>query len=141
MVSDTGLVTFQKNGTAIITATIEGNPISTTCVITVKGSPATNTDIMISPDKNYILESKDQIYEVYLYKNDVKQADAFTFTCNTNAVPMGCYGFTTVDDNHFRVWNELRCTTSYLTISCTSGTNTRTFDIYLRGAWLNDNAG
>jgi len=140
-VTDMGLVTLKKNGTCTITATIEGNPVSTTCGITVKASPATNVDIMISPDENYILESEDQIYEVWLYENDVIQGDTFTITCDTRAVPLECYGFTQVDGNHFHVWNKLRCITSYLTVNCVSGTNTRAFDIYLRGAWLNDNAG
>ena len=140
-VDDTGLVTLKKNGTCTITATIEGNPVYTTCAITVTASPATNTGIMISPDKNYILEEQDQIYEVYLYENDIKQADTFVITCDVNAVPFECYGFTQVDDNHFHVWNKKMCITSYLTINCVSGTNTKAFDIYLRGAWLNDNAG
>lgn len=139
-VNNAGLVTLKKNGTCTITATIEGNPVHTACVITISASPATNTGILISPDRNYILEGKSQIYEVYLYLDDVKQPDDFTVTCDVNAVPIECYGFTQIDDNHFEIWNKLRCVTSYLTINCVSGAYTKTFDVYLRGAWLNDNA-
>jgi hypothetical protein len=140
-VNDTGLVTLVRNGTCTITATIEGNPVHAACTITVTASPATNTGIIISPDRNYILEKEDQIYSVYLYENDVQQPDSFLITCDVHTVPIECYGFVQVDDNHFHIWNKKRCVTDKLTVSCDGGSSIRAFDVYLRGAWLNDNAG
>lgn len=143
-VNTTGLVTLKKNGTCTITVGIQDNPITNTCAITVKTSPAINTNIKIAPDINYILESKSRTYTVYLYENDVIQADKFAITCNRNAIPAANYTFTQINDNSFTIKNILRDVSSYLTITCVTGTGgntiTKTFDIYMRGAWLNDNA-
>jgi hypothetical protein len=139
-VSSTGLVTFVKNGTCQITVNIEDNPASDTCNVTVKHTPAVNNYILVSPDENYILEDETKTYTVYLYKNNAVQTDIFTFACGANSVPAANYAFTAIDDNSFSVKNVLRCVDSYLTITCTSGTNVKTMNIYLRGAWLNDSA-
>jgi hypothetical protein len=104
-------------------------------LLVVSGSPAINNSIMITPDKNYVLEGSTQLYAVYLYRNDVIQADTFTIVCNGNAVPATSYSFLQTDGNHFSVLNNLRDLNSYLTIQATSGSNIKTFDIMLRGAW------
>jgi hypothetical protein len=138
-VNTSGLVTLKANGTCTITAGIENNPVSDTCTIVVKNSPAVNNNVVISPSTNYILEGKSRTYTVYLYENDVVQADTFTITCDAHTVPAANYTFTP-SANGFVIANVLRDVSSYLTITCTSGTNTKTFDVYLRGAWLNDPA-
>lgn len=134
-VNSSGVVSFNQNGTCVITASIENNPASDTCTVTVTGTPSTTSDIMISPDQNYILEGLSQEYSVYLYENGVQQVDAFTITCENNDVPTTSYTFEQTDDNHFTITNVLRNVSSYLTIECTNGVVTETFDIYLKGAW------
>jgi len=138
-VSTTGVVTFVALGTCTITATIEGNPLTDTCSVVVTNSPAVNTYIVITPNENYILEDDIKTYHVYLYENNAIQADSFTITCNRHSVPSTSYTFTTIDGNSFSISNILRDVDSYLTISCVSGTYTKTIDLYLRGAWQNDN--
>ena len=134
-VDDDGVVTLGAVGTATITGTIEGNPESDSCAITVSELPADNDEVRISPEKNYILEGTTQTYTVYLYTNDVAQADVFVITCNGNSVPSTSYTFTQTGNNGFSVVNTLRDDSSYLTITCTAGLNVKTFNIYLRGAW------
>ena len=137
-VSSSGLVTLVANGTCNITATIEGNPANDVCPITVSATPVLNSDIRISPDTNYILEGVTQTYAVYLYEDDVIQADTFTITCNRNSVPTRNFTFTQTDDNHFTILNSLRDSSSYLTITCTVtglGGLVETFNFYLHGAW------
>ena len=134
-VSTNGLATLVTTGSCIITANIENNSTSASCVISVSGSPTVNNEVTITPDKNYILEGSTETYSVYLYKNDVIQADAFTITCNGNSVPSTSYTFTQTGANSFTISNILRDVVSYLTIQCVSGAETKTFNIFLRGAW------
>lgn len=135
-VSNSGLVTMIANGSCTITASITGNPASATCSVQVTATPTVNVDVAIAPDKNYILEGVTQTYTVYLYENGAQQADAFTVTCAPNGVPAASYAFAQVDGNTFTIENKLRDVVSYLTVTCVSGLNTKTFDVYLRGKWI-----
>jgi len=134
-VSTSGLVTLVANGTCNITATIEGNPANDVCPVTVSGTPVLNSDIRISPDTNFVLEGATNTYAVYLYEDDVQQADAITIVCNRNNVPAINFTFTQTDVNHFTILNSLRDSSSYLTITCTVGAVVKTMNIYLHGAW------
>ena len=122
-------------GSCVITASIFNNPVSDTCAIDCSLAPVPNFDVVIDPDKNYILEGATQVYSVYLEENDVQQADVFTITCDGNSVPAANYAFSQTGDNEFTITNNLRDVSSYLTITCVSGVNTRVFNIYLRGGW------
>jgi len=135
IVSTSGSITFVATGSCTITANIEDNPTSASCAVVVSGSPTVNTDTRITPNTNYVLEGSTRSYTVYLYEDDIVQADAFTITCGANSVPTTSYTFTQTGANAFSIANELRDVSSYLTIQCVSGLNTETFDIYLRGAW------
>jgi len=139
VVSTDGLVSFISAGSCTITATITGNTVGDTCMAKTTLTPAINAYIVFTPNENYVLESDTKIYSVYLYKNDVIQADTFTITCSPNDVPATSYIFTQTDGHGFSISNRLRSLDSYLTITCTSGTETIDFEIYLRGAWQNDN--
>lgn len=130
-----GCVVLKATGSCVVTANIENNSVSASCAITVSGSPAINNTVKITPDKNYVLEGSTTTYAVYLYKNDVLQADTFTISCNGNAVPSTSYTFLQTDGNHFSILNNTRDLNSYLTIQATSGSNAKTFDVMLRGAW------
>ena len=133
-----GLVTLVANGTCNITATIDGNPATASCAITISATPVLNSDIRISPDTNYVLEGANRTYAVYLYENDSIQADTFTITCNGHTVPTANYTFSQTDANHFKITNILRDSSSYLTITCTVtgiGGISETFNIFLRGGW------
>jgi hypothetical protein len=134
-VSNAGLVTMVSSGTVGITAKIVDNPTSALCTVTITENPTTITDILISPNKNYVLESDNRTYEVYLYKNNTKQADTFTITCNPNTIPLTSFTFEQIDGNSFKITNTLKNLESYLTITFVSGTNEKTMNIYLRGAW------
>jgi hypothetical protein len=137
-VSATGLVTFIKNGNCTITVNIVDNTTSDTCSVTVKATPAINNDVVLNPNINYVLEGVTQAFTVYLYEDNAIQTDTFTYSINARSVPATSYRFLETDGNHFSIVNVLRCVDSYLTITCTSGANIKAFDIYLRGAWLND---
>jgi hypothetical protein len=140
-VSASGGVNLIKVGNCVITTAIKDNPTSASCeiIVTTSGSSYTDTQVIISPTTNYILESASAIYSVYLYENGAKLANTFTITCNPNTVPSANYTFSQTDGNHFSIINKLRDLNSYLTITCISGINTKTINISLRGGWLNDN--
>lgn len=142
-VSASGLVTFVANGSAVVTAGTLSNVVSASCLVTVENAPTVNAEIVISPNRNYVLESTSGSYTVYLYENGIQQVDVFTITCNGSNVPSTSYVFTQNNDNTFTVQNILRDTSSYLVITCETGspvTNSKDFVVYLRGAWLYDNA-
>jgi hypothetical protein len=140
-VSGSGLVTFNSLGICTITASVEGNPASDTCSVTVTNSPIINNEILINPNTNYILEGLSQIYSVYLYENNVQSSASFVIACSGSDIPSTSYNFVQSDGNHFTVSNILRNVNSYLTITCTTGSvvATKDFIIYLRGAWQFDN--
>ena len=134
-VNVTGLVTFKSIGNTTITANIEDNPASSTCTVITTATPAVNSDVVMSPETNYIYEGNKRQYSVYLYENGVAQTDEFTITCNPNTTLSENYIFTQDDENHFTVSNVLREVSSYLTIVCVSGSNSKSFNIYLKGVW------
>lgn len=140
-VSGSGLVSFIALGTCTITASVYNNPAEATCQVLVTGSPVINTEILITPDKNYILEGSSREYSVYLYENNIQSSASFVMSCSGSNVPSTSYSFTQDDGNHFTVSNILRNVDSYLTITCTTGSviTPRDYIIYLRGAWQFDN--
>lgn len=139
-VDSTGKVTFLLAGSCTITANIEGNPTSDTCSVVVTPTPTVNKEIRLSPDRNYVLEGATQAFSVYLYENNVQQADKFTITCNPNIVPAANFTFTVSGSsvNNFTIQNKIRDLNSKLTITCVCETESisKDVDIYLRGAWL-----
>jgi hypothetical protein len=139
-VSASGLVTFNNIGNCIISASMIGNPASDICWITVTASPIINTEILISPNMNYVLEGSSRTYSVYLYENSIQQADSFTITCDSGSVPAANYIFTQTDGNHFMISNVLRDLEHHLTVQCTTGSVVppKDFYVYLRGAWQFD---
>jgi hypothetical protein len=139
-VDSDGIVTFISTGSTIITASVENNSASGSCLITTTASPVTNKIVRLTPNENYVLEGDTKAYTVYLYEDGIQQADTFTITAQGNSVPSTSYTFTQTGDNSFTIKNTLRDINSYLTINCITEdlSVTKTFDIYLRGAWLND---
>jgi len=140
-VDDDGLVTCNALGQCEINVYVKNSSTFTTSWITVTATPENNYEIVITPDTNYVLEGQEREYTVYLYENNIQQADTFVIECDANTVPSANYTFTGGSVvNRFKVVNDLRDLTSYLTIQCTSGSYTpKEFDIYLRGAWLHEN--
>jgi hypothetical protein len=134
-VNSSGLVTFNSNGSCVITVSLSDNPEEDTCNVLVTDTPSDNRAIVILPDKNYVLEGVTQSYSVYLYINGVQQPDNFTFTCNPNDVPEDNYTFTAVNGHNFTISNIKKDVSSYLTVNCVSGTDTRDINIELKGAW------
>lgn len=135
-VSSSGLVTFVATGTATITAKLENNStVTTTCTATVVGSPVDNYVVIASPDKNYVLESQEQTWSVYLYKNGTQQSDAFIFSLDSNGIPSSNYTYTVLDSNSFKIKNNKRYLEDVLEVSCVSGIYSKNIIINLRGAW------
>lgn len=140
-VTSAGLVTLNSIGNCTITATVEGNPAHDTCNVAVSNTPVNITEIRLTPNTNYVLEGSTRDYTVYLYNNNIQQADTFTITCAGNSVPSANYVFAQTGANAFRISNLRRDDLSYLTVSCTSASAlyTKSYDIRLLGAWQHDN--
>lgn len=135
-VNATGLVTFIATGSCSITCSLSNNvSISDTTSVTVGASPVDNYQVVISPNKNYVLEGQEQVWDVYLYRNNVQQADAFTFSMDSNTVPSSNYIFTVLGNNSFKIKNIEMFLTDNLEITATSGLYSKVIGISLRGAW------
>jgi hypothetical protein len=139
--SGSALVWFNSNGSCTITSSIHGNSASATCLVIVSASPIANSEILIIPNINYILEGDSQTYSVYLYENNAQSSGSFVITCSGSNVPSTSYTFSQTNGNHFTISNILRDVNSYLTVTCTTGSviAPKNFNIYLRGAWQFDN--
>jgi hypothetical protein len=98
-------------------------------------SPVDNYQVVVSPDKNYILEGQEQTWLIYLYKNNVQQADTFSFSLDSNTVPSSNYIYTVLGDNSFKIKNIKMFLTDNLEITATSGLYSKTIIVSLNGAW------
>jgi hypothetical protein len=132
------LLTLGRTGTAVVTGALSGNTgIHAHVNITVSSSSSNIYQVVIDPNKNYILEGKTQAYTVYLYTNGVKGSETFTFSVNAGTVPSDHYAFsyTATPGNAFSVENKEMFLTDHLTITCTSGSYTGSIEVNLRGVW------
>ncbi len=135
-VNSSGLVTFVATGSCTITCSLENNStVFDTTSVTVGASPVDNYQVVISPDKNYILEGQEQTWLVYLYKNNVQQVDTFIFSLDANTVPSANYTYTVLGNNSFKIKNIKMFLTDNLEITATSGLYSKVIPVSLRGAW------
>ena len=135
-VNATGLVTFVGLGSATITCSLLGNDsVSDTCSVSVVSGVVSNYQVVITPDTNFILQGETQIYNCKLYLNGSLQSDVFTFTLGATTIPSTSYLFTVIDGNNFSVKNIKKDLSDTLTITCTSGANSRVIDILLKGVY------
>jgi hypothetical protein len=136
-VNSSGLVTFIAEGTAMITCSLANRTsVNDTCAVTVTdGVPVDLYQVRVSPTTNYILENETQIYTVYLYKNNVQQADAFVFALDANTVPSDHYTYVAINGNSFGISNLEMFLTDTLDVTATSGVYSKVMSITLKGAW------
>lgn len=135
-VSSGGAVTFVSDGSAIITAAMKDNSsVSDSCSVVVSETPATVYQIVYSPTQNIVLEDENVTWEFTLYKDGVAQADSFVFTLSPNTVPSSNYQYIVIDGNSFAVQNFERYLNDVITVTATSGSNSVSLDISLRGKW------
>jgi hypothetical protein len=104
-------------------------------VVASSGSPITTLEVRVSPTDMFVLQGDVTDYTVQLYSDGVLQGDAFTFAVTNVNVPSDRYLFHVIDGNSFSVTNVRMYLNTTLDILCTSGTNTRTLNILLKGAW------
>jgi hypothetical protein len=136
------LLTLGTTGTAIVTASLDGNTgIHAHLGVTVTGSSSNIYEVVINPNKNYILEGDTQTYNVYLYLNGIQQANKFTFGVDARTVPVGdfAFSFSASPGNTFTVENIAKCLTDYIVVTCTTTVSAVDYigslKIYLRGTW------
>lgn len=135
-VNSSGLVSFISQGSATITATMENNSsVYNTCSVLIGTSPVDTYQVVISPNSNYVLEGLDVTYTVYLYKNNVQQADSFVFSIDSNDIPAYHYTYTVLGNNSFKIKNNKMFLGQTLDITCTSGAYSQIISVHLRGAW------
>lgn len=134
--ASTGVVTFVATGDCVLSCALLNNGSITDSIdCNVSLSPLTNYEVKISPEDNFILEGQEVTYTVALWLNGIEQIDGFVFDLDANGVPSASYTFTRADNKHFKVKNNIKYLNAPLKVSCTSGTVSRIFEIYLRGAW------
>lgn len=135
-VDSNGLVSFISDGTCVITCYLKDNQsVYDTCDITVTSLPVSEYQVVISPLKNYVLESSTETFNVTLYMNNVPQPDTFVFNLSSGTIPSNNYVFTVIDGNNFSIENVEKFLLDVLTIECVSGIHSKSFEINLRGLW------
>lgn len=132
----TGLLTMIGIGGCEIMCAITDNPaVFDTIIVTCSGAPVLDYEVVITPDKNYILQSDTQIYDVRLWLNGIVQSNTFGFTLNTNTVPAANYVYSVIDGNHFSIKNIKMFLTDSINVNCVSGGFSKSIDINLRMAF------
>lgn len=136
-VNSSGLVSCLSAGSTVITCTLAGNSsVYAQCSLQVIATPVSNYEIKLSPNVNYVLEGKSEVFTVGLYLNGVLQADTFTFSIgNIGNVPTSNYTFNVYGGNSFAIVNNKKYLAEPVEVVCVSGMHTQTFGILLKGAW------
>ena len=94
-----------------------------------------NSETIISPDINEILEGDTETFKIQRYINGVKQNDIYTITAEN--VPSEYFSLTIIDGNSFSITNIKEYSKTALTISCYNQTtkDTTNLDLWLVGGW------
>ena len=137
-VNSNGAVSFIADGTATITASMEGNEsVSSSITVTVSSVVVDEYTLVISPyDDGYygILQGDEITFSCYLYKNGIRQSDVVSFT-HRATVPVANYSFAVVGPNEFKIKNLKMATSGQVEVTCTSGAISKVANIRLKGAW------
>ncbi len=135
-VNSSGLVTFVGLGTCTISCKLSDNlAISDTCSATTNSVPVDNYQVIISPVSNYILETMERTWTIYLYKNGTQQSDTFIFTLDSNTIPSSYYVYTPLTGNSFKIKNIKKFLTDVLEVNCVSGIYSKLITVNLRGVY------
>ena len=134
-VSD-GVITANSLGDAVITATISDTNISTTVQVSVVEEEVDDIyELLVSPDKDYVLQGISETFVVDLYKNGVKQPDVVTFADLSTGIPVGKYTITSDVQNTFTLTNKGMYMGAPVIVRCVSGSHELTLYIRLRGLY------
>ena len=134
-VSD-GVITANALGDAVITATISDTNISTTAQVSVVEEEVDDVyELLVSPDKDYVLQGVSETFVVDLYKNGVKQPDVVTFADLSTGIPVGKYTITSDIQNTFTLTNKGMYMGAPVIVRCVSGSHELTLYIKLRGLY------
>lgn len=134
-VSD-GVITANSLGDAVITATISDTNISTTVQVSVVEEEVDDVyELLVSPDKDYVLQGVSETFVVDLYKNGVKQPDVVTFADLSTGIPVGKYTITSDVQNTFTLTNKGMYMGAPVIVRCVSGSHELTLYIKLRGLY------
>lgn len=134
-VSD-GVITANSLGDAVITVTISDTNISTTVQVSVVEEEVDDVyELLVSPDKDYVLQGVSETFVVDLYKNGVKQPDVVTFADLSMGIPVGKYTITSDVQNTFTLTNKGMYMGAPVIVRCVSGSHELTLYIKLRGLY------
>lgn len=134
-VSD-GVITANALGDAVITVTISDTNISTTAQVSVVEEEVDDVyELLVSPDKDYVLQGVSETFVVDLYKNGVKQPDVVTFADLSTGIPVGKYTITSDVQNTFTLTNKGMYMGAPVIVRCVSGSHELTLYIKLRGLY------
>lgn len=137
-ITEDGNFSAINSGNVTITAYLENNN-DIYCTLDLKIESTTiieNNVVEISPNITYLLSGQgqnEQEFEVYLYKNGIKQENTFMIQDTSENVPKNKYRITIIDGNHFKVENLEMYMDKPIIITCTSGNISKSINIELRG--------
>ena len=131
-----GTIIANSLGEAIITATISDTNISTTVQVSVVEEEISDVyELLVTPNKDYVLQGTSETFVVDLYKNGEKQSDVVTFADLSADIPVGKYVITSDEPNTFTLTNKGMYMNAPVIVRCVSGTHELTLYIKLRGLY------
>lgn len=131
-----GTVIANSLGEATITATISDTNISTTMQVSVVEEEISDVyELLVTPNKDYVLQGTSETFVVDLYKNGEKQSDVVTFADLSTDIPVGKYVITSDEPNTFTLTNKSMYMNAPVIVRCVSGTYELTLYIKLRGLY------
>lgn len=131
-----GTVIANSLGEATITATISDTNISTTMQVSVVEEEISDVyELLVTPNKDYVLQGTSETFVVDLYKNGEKQSDVVTFADLSTDIPVGKYVITSDEPNTFTLTNKSMYMNVPVIVRCVSGTHELTLYIKLRGLY------
>ena len=131
-----GTVIANSLGEATITATISDTNISTTMQVSVVEEEISDFyELLVTPNKDYVLQGTSETFVVDLYKNGEKQSDVVTFADLSTDIPVGKYVITSDEPNTFTLTNKGMYMNAPVIVRCVSGTHELTLYIKLRGLY------
>lgn len=134
-ITSAGIITCIAEGSTTITCQMTDNTsISDTITITVVAATTPVEEIRISPAITFLYQGDMVTYTVYMYKNDVVQADTFTIT--TSGAAISKYDCQVINGNSFSVENLEQSDTD-LVVRCTNNVDAtyKEIEIILGGIW------
>lgn len=132
-VDNNGNVNLITNGNCVISAKMtDNNSVVTNCNVTVQAVPTNVREIRFTPNVTELLQNQSQLYNAYLFVDNIQQPDVVTFSYS--GATSDKYLISNVGNNTFTLKN-VKMSSIPLTITGTSGVTSGNIVVKLKGSF------